>query len=228
MIRLSIALLKRAIVLSLIIISSNEVLSQEADDIIRLETRLRTYYKIKENAELEEFKDLKKLTWLLFIPGVGYDFINQNPYIVYNTSSLFSYFNQKKKQEHKREAIKKQNEIDFQSDQVKLHRLYLRLISLFDEYELEYSVYEDYKKLYVIKKGKYENDEIILETILLMQIQLKQRKQALHNIEEKIHDVALQIELLIHDNINYSLNQIKKGSADTLPNILNDTINPIK
>ena len=191
--------------------------SQKIERINVLESQLKRYYILKENAEIAEYEDIKKLTWLLFIPGVGYDFINHNPYIVYNTSSLFSYFNTRLKQKHKKQSIKKTYEIDFEADQIKLQRYYLRIVSLFNEYELENDIYQDYLKLHEIKKGKYNNDEISLETIILMDIQLKQRKQALFSLEEKIHDVALKIELLIHLNIDYSLNNKKKESTSILP-----------
>lgn len=219
--------LKQGIVLYLmIIINTNLLFGQEVDNIVQLRSHLQNYYNLKEQAKLEEYKDIKKLTWLLFIPGIGYDFINQNPYVVYNTSSLFSYFNTRIKQKHKRENIKKESELNFRTDQVKLERLYLRLMALFNEYELEKSVYDDYCKLYEIKNGKYNNNEIGLETLLLSEIQLKQRKQYLYNIEEKIHDIVLQLELLIHNNIDYSMPDIGKIKLSTIKDtvIYNDTI----
>lgn len=214
--------LKQGILLGLmIIINTNLLLGQEVDDVIQLKTHLQHYYDLKRHAELEEYKNVKKLTWLLFIPGIGYDFINHNPYLVYNTSSLFSYFNTREKQKHKRQNIKKENELNFRTAQVKLERLYLRLKALFNEYKLEKGVYDDYCKLYEIKSGKYENNEISLETLLLSEIQLKQRKQALYNVEEKIHDIVLQIELLIHNNVNYSVPNIKEPKLSTLKDTVN-------
>jgi len=220
-------LLSQGIVLCLIIISNiNLLLGQEVDNIMQLKTHLQNYYDLKEQAELEEYKDIKKLTWLLFIPGIGYDFINQNPYVVYNTSSLFSYFNTRIKQSHKRENIKKENKLTFRTDQIKLERLYLRLMALFNEYELEKSVYADYCKLYEINSGKYHNNEIGLENLLLSEIQLKRRQQYLYNIEEKIHDIVLQLELLVHNNINYSMPDIEEIKLSTFKDtvIHNDTI----
>lgn len=182
--------------------------SQDTLDLKRLEKRMRIYHNLKLDADLENYKNLNKLSWLLFIPGIGYDFINQNPYIVYNTSSLFSYFNQKIKQKHIKQSLILQSSLLESADLIKLNRYYLRFEQLSEEYKLDKDNFNIYSKLYMIKKNKYIENEINLETLLLSEIQLNSRKKSLYQTSTKLYDLILQIEMLTHSNLSF---EIKKG-----------------
>ncbi len=182
--------------------------AQDSINIDQLSNLLTSYHSDKLDADLADYEDLTKLTWLLFIPGVGYDFINQNPYIVYNTSSLFAYFNSKLKQKHSIKSLKKKSTIEVELDQIKLNRYYLRFKELTEELSFDEKDYKIYSQLYSIKNGKYQADEISLESFLMAEIQLNSRKKALYSTQTKLYDLILQIELLTHSSVNYA---IKKG-----------------
>lgn len=179
--------------------------AQQVEQLDSLESNLTEYYGELKEAELKEYEGSNSLKWLLFVPGIGYDFINQNPYITYNSSSLLSYFSAKVKAKNKREAISFKNHLELNKASIKLKRLYLKLSGLLEQYSIEREILKKYRSLYAIKKGAYNNDELKLEELIRFEIQLKGKEKGLYSLADRIQDTALQIEGLTNDELQYTL-----------------------
>lgn len=165
---------------------------------------LEGYLKAKNDsllsAELQAYKKSRKFNWLFFVPGVGYDIINNRMAVTYNLGNIAGYLKAKQKVKDKRDQIIALNAYNHSLELKELESKYNLCNFYIEQLKADIEIYELYLQLFSIRKKEFENNEITIEEYLREQITIKEKKKALIAQKEKIFLVVYDIEGLVNRN----------------------------
>lgn len=157
------------------------------------------------NADIEQYKEKKNLDFLHYLPGIGYDFLNNRPVFTYNLSTIARFFNSRQRKKYKIKSIKKHSTIKIDEVKKRVATAYNHLRVLFSSYALEISIYKKYFDLYKINKEKYENQEITIAEFTRHQIKIQERQKILFKFKDKIFNKITEIEQITNYSLSYEI-----------------------
>jgi hypothetical protein len=167
------------------------------------------------DAEITAFKIPNTFNWVYFMPNLGYDFINQNPYLTISLSGITGLINQKKRNKQKRLSIVKKGELRLITDLYNLKIKYENVNDEIQKFAAKISLFNDYKDLYSIKENQYLNKEITTENWIIEKIKIKEKVALIEAYTNKIEKLIEEIKWLIKKEIKVQLPKFNlKGSIN--------------
>ena len=163
-----------------------------------LQTMLTDMDSLRLEADLTEFRETNTLTWLHFIPTIGFNISSLIPMVALNTSSITTYYQNKKMIIQKIKSIKRKAEIQQKSNQIKLINLYHGLNNDILQLSITLETLKKYTQLYEIKCMQHKENEINTETFLTQQVAHNERKKVIIPLIDIINEKFATIEMLLN------------------------------
>ena len=161
----------------------------------QLQHSLETYYLQKTQAEIEEYRDKKRWSWLKFVPSIG---INTDfgirPNLQFSFANMYGLLNDQNKKELKIKSLIKRNELAFNADLLKLHRLLLkRQLAMQDLQHARELLHLD-EAIFKIQEDKYDRAELLPTQYLSLKKSILQQR---YSIVLKLQAIELlRLEIL--------------------------------
>lgn len=171
-----------------------------------LNSILKIQHTLLLEAEITEFQDSKKFNWLYFLPNLGYDFINNRPFLTFNFSGVSSLIKNKQTTKSKITSLEKKQVLSVKQELSKLTLKYNNLNFMVKQLEFKIEIFADYKDLFYIKEQQYKKNEITLEEYIKEKIYIKEKAQSIYVYFERIDLKVLDLT-----------NSIKQGVEVNLP-----------
>lgn len=161
-----------------------------------LESSCRRYYELKAQAEIEEFKQVRKYKFLRFLPTIGYAIARQSLVVGVNSSSAIKYLEDKQIRRNKVSSIVQSNNLALERDLLQLHLLKQEIRQVQEKYQTALATIEIERKIFRIKKQQYNQAE--LEPLLFLQSQktLLQQEQKVKDIQYNIFQLNQQLLII--------------------------------
>lgn len=181
----------------------NKILAQDYNyrylpSLDSLLTILESSDSLQLDAELKEYKHTYRFSWVYLIPSVGYDLINNRPLVMFNSSGIISYFQNKRVVERKQISIESKAELSHTNNKIKLITYYNDLKSSIIQLDMTYETYKKYEQLYDLKVQQHKANEINTETFLKEQISFSEKKKIILTSIDFINDRFAFIELILN------------------------------
>jgi hypothetical protein len=157
-------------------------------------------------ADISEYSNTYRWSWLYLVPSVGYDMVNSRPLVVWNSSDIINHFQNRRIIERKEISLHNQKEISHQNNKVRLINYYDDLKNNLLQLDMIVESYEKYIKLFEIKQQQYANNEINSEEFLKEDISFNERKKIVIFQIDKINELFTAIELLLNVKLFNRLN----------------------
>jgi hypothetical protein len=151
-----------------------------------LKVSCEAYYQTKAEAEIEEYKQLKKYKFLRFLPSLGYSILRSDFVVSLNTNGAISYLENKQIRNNKISSIILQNNLLLSSALREIAMKQSELEKVITQKKNIHKLVELEKQIFKIKKRQYENAE--LEPLLYLQAQ-----KTLINQEQKLEDINYKV-----------------------------------
>jgi len=133
-----------------------------------------------KQTEIEEIKNVYKLSLWHFAPSLSYDFIRNRYYVSLSTAGLVSHFVSKKQENRRMGAIERRYKAKNIADELKVNNLVLAIEADFQDILLNRKATSIEIELFLIKKQQYAENEIDTETYLTAKSHIINRIK-LHN-----------------------------------------------
>lgn len=136
------------------------------------------YYQVQTAADLLEFADDQRGSWIKYLPSVGVNYAlvqtdagnlatRPRPTVTYNTSKLQSAHRDKQRREKKRRSIAARSQLLAARDRQKVYVFYRKYYLAFENIQIEYEIAEIERQLFEIKEAKYKRGEILPDEYLI-------------------------------------------------------------
>ena len=188
-------MLIRKALLILIVVSSLQVQAQSKIDTVvfipsidSCKSTLRSYYRLKSEAEEIEFKYKTKFKFLRFLPSVGWDLFRQSPIVSINTNSIYNEINRKRERNAKLKGIQKINEVQYNQDLVNVIFLLSTLKKEVVYYNNQLNILNLETERFQIIQKAYDNHELVPSEYLTKKIEFENFKSAVKLLEIELHD----------------------------------------
>jgi len=119
-----------------------------------------------KETELSEIRNLYKLSFWHFAPGISYDFIRQRTYLTINTSALVSHFVSKKMETRRIGAIERKYKAKEIGDQLRIQNLIRAIEKDHSDLILAKKVVDIEIDIFLIQQQQYKQNEIDTEKYL--------------------------------------------------------------
>jgi hypothetical protein len=136
-----------------------------------------------KQTEIDEIKDLYKLSIWHFAPGISYDFINNRYYLTVSTSGLVNHFVSKKQEKRRISAIERKYKAKETADELKVANKLLSIQADYQDLILSKKSVQIEIDIFMILKEQHEKNEIDMEKYL------NAKKNIINTI--KIHNSAV-------------------------------------
>lgn len=158
-----------------------------------LKVSCEAYYQGKAQAEIQEYKQLKKYKFLRFLPSFGYSILRNDFVVSLNTNGVISYLENKQIRTNKISSIIMNNNLLLEADLREISMKQSELEKIITQKKNIQKLIELEKLIFNIKKEQYENAE--LEPLLYLQAQktLINQEQKLENINYKIFKINQEL-----------------------------------
>lgn len=142
-------------------------------------------------------KKYRERSWINLIPNLGYDFLNNRPFVSINISGALSYINSKRQTKFKQEqnAITYNNQLI--ADTLTLKAEYYKLQNLLSQ-QKEIIAQLRYDSLYIkIKQNENKNLQATAVELLKAKQTQEENQTKLYNVKNQIISQKLTIEQII-------------------------------
>lgn len=153
------------------------------------------------HAELTQLNDnvkkYREKSWINLIPNLGYDFLNNRPFVSINISSALGYINSKRQTKYKQltNAINYSNNLT--TDTLKLKAEYYKLQNLISQYN-DVKNQLKYDSLYLsIKQKENKNLQTNSETVIKAQQTKEENQIKLYNLKNQLISQKLVLESIL-------------------------------
>jgi len=169
--------------------------------------KLQDALAVKKDIEIQEIKDVYKLTTWHFVPNLNYDFINRNYYLTISTGPFISNMIGKRQETRRISAIERRYANLEHTQEIRLKAIYLQIKQKITNLRLSHEILLNDIEIYKIKLQQHEEHEIDTETFL------RERSSILNKIKSHNTDVAdiqrylLDIEQLTEYEVEIDLFQ---------------------
>lgn len=164
-------------------------------------TILQSTDSLQLNAALQEYKHTYRFSPLYLLPSVGYDMVNSRPMVIFNSSGIITYFQNKRVVERKQISMQSKSDLQHKNNTIKLITLYNDLKSNILQLEMIFETYKKYEQLYQLKEKQYKANEINSETFLKEQISYSERKKIVISTIDGINERFTTIELMLNTQL---------------------------
>jgi hypothetical protein len=127
---------------------------------------LHTANAFDKETELNEIRNLYKLSVWHFAPGISYDFIRQRTYLTVNTSGLVNHFVSKKTENRRIGAIERKYKAKDLGDELRIHNLVRGIEKDHQDLILGKKVIRIEIDIFLIQQQQYKENEIDTEKFL--------------------------------------------------------------
>ena len=160
---------------------------------------------LQKSIEIEEIKNVHKLTAWHFVPNLNYDFINNNYYLTVSTTHLVSTMLGKRQEKKQLSTIDRRYENKLKTNEIKLKSLLLSINHKLDNLKLSGIILSNDIEIFRIKQQQSANNEIDTESFLNDKSQIL-NKVKLHNSQIiDIQQSLFSIEEITEKSINLDL-----------------------
>ena len=160
---------------------------------------------VQKSIEIQEIKDVHKITLWHFVPNLNYDFINNNYYLTVSTSHFITTMLGKRQEKRQLSAIDRRYDNRLKTSEIKLKSLLLSINHKLDNLKLSGIILSNDIEIFKINQQQYVNNEIdterflqdksqILNKIRLHNSQIIDIQQTLYDIEQ-ITETSLNLDL---------------------------------
>jgi hypothetical protein len=119
-----------------------------------------------KQTEIDEIKDLYKLSIWHFAPGISYDFIRNRYYLTISTSGLVSHFISKKQEKRRVSTIERKYKAKLFGDEIKVTNSLLAIQAGFQDLLLAKKAVQIEIDIFLIQQEQYSKNEIDTEKYL--------------------------------------------------------------
>ena len=159
----------------------------------------------QKSIEIEEIKNVHKITGWHFVPNLNYDFINNNYYLTVSTTHLVSTMLGKRQEKKQLSTIDRRYENKLKTNEIKLKSLLLSINHKLDNLQLSGIILSNDIEIFRIKQQQSINNEIDTESFLNDKSQIL-NKIKLHNSQViDIQQSLFDIEEITEKSINLDL-----------------------
>ena len=142
---------------------NNDLLCIQADTLI---LNVLSTNDFDKQTEIEEIKDLYKLSLWHFAPGVSYDFIRNRYYLTVGTSGLVNHFISKKQETRRISAIERKYKAKQLADELRVTNQLLSIQADYQNILLSRKAAKIEIDIFLIHKEQYSKNEIDTEQFL--------------------------------------------------------------
>jgi len=147
-----------------------------------------------KETELNEIRNLYKLSVWHFAPGISYDFIRQRTYLTISTSSLVSHFVNKRVENRRIGAIERKYKAKDLGDQLRIHNLVAGIEKDHQDLILAKKVVDIEIDIFLIQHQQFKENEIDTEKYLTSKKNIinsvKQHNGAVTNLLKQILNLS--------------------------------------
>ena len=162
---------------------------------------------VQKSIEIEEIKNVHKITAWHFVPNLNYDFINNNYYLTVSTTHLVSTMLGKRQEKKQLSAIDRRYENRLKTNEIKLKSLLLSINHKLDNLKLSGVILSNDIEIFRIKQQQSANNEIDTESFLQDKSQIL-NKIKLHNSQVvDIQQSVFAIEEITETSVNLELHR---------------------
>jgi hypothetical protein len=187
-----------------LILTISPFVHAQLPNIDSLSQNVKTYYLLKQQAELEEYQKLNRYTLLNLVPSISYNWIDNRVYLTVNLASLISQLDAGQQRKYKRNCIVLKNELELSKSLILLETKNRQLAFTLEKLDFEQKIYSKHKDLFSIREQEYKNNEITVEEFIKEEILILEAEKRIMDLTQKAMELYGELENISSSSITYN------------------------